>query len=166
MLDRPYGTLSVLSRKDSLLDAPLKTEPYLNAPTDPPLNSATHQDSGTEHESSPTFQLESPLTTLNKQTKRRRGRLKHSRNKKREATSGQHVDQHKSNGAQGQALHNILQATFDQDPVQYEQGSVCLLSSTHYIVSGTIGLHPRIMQPHHMAFDTPCPTSRRDVGPT
>ena len=58
MLDRPYETVSVLSRKDSVLDAPLKTKPYLNAPPDPPLSSATHQDSGAEHESSPTCQLQ------------------------------------------------------------------------------------------------------------
>ena len=34
--------------------------------------------------------------------------------------------------------------------------SVCLLSSTHYIVSGTIDLHLKIMQLNHMTFDTGC----------
>ena len=80
--------------------------------------------------------------------------MKRSCYKKREATSGQHVDQPKLNGAQGQALRLKLQAPFNQGAIQDEQGSVCILSSTQYIVSGTIGLHPRIMQPHHMAFDT------------
>ena len=125
MLDRPYGTVSVLSRKDRVLDAPLKTEPYLNVPTDPPLSSATHQGSGAEHELSPTCQLTSPLTSLDKQTKRRRGRLKRS-HKKRDVNSGQHADHLKKKGAQVQALHLKLQALFDEDPIQDEQGSVCL----------------------------------------
>ena len=98
---------------------------------DPPLSSATHQDSGAENESSPTSQLDSLLSSLNKQTKRRRGRLKLSCNKKGEATSGQHVDQPKLNGAQAQALHLKLQAPFNQEAIQDEQGSVCLLFSTH-----------------------------------
>ena len=153
MLHRPYGTVSVLSPKHIILEAPLKTEPYLNAPTDPPLSSATHQDSGAEPELSPTSQLTSPLTNIDKQTKRRRGHLNRSRNKKRDVKSGQHVDRSKKNGIQGQALHLKLQAPFNQESIQDEQGSVCLLSSTHYIVSGTIGLHPRLM---HMAFDTGC----------
>ena len=156
MLDRPYGTVSVLSRKDSVLDAPPKTEPYLNAPTDPPLSSAAHQGSGAEHELSPTFQRTSPLTSLDKQTKRRRGRLKRSRDKKRDVNSGKQVDHPKKKGVQGQSLHLKLQAPFNQEAIQDEQGIVCLLSSTHYIVSGTIGLHPRLMQLHHMAFDTGC----------
>ena len=117
MLDRPYGTVSVLSRKYSVLDAPPKTEPYLNAATDPPLRSAIHQGSGAEHELSPTCQLTSPLTSPDKQTKRRRGRLKRSRNKQRDVKSGRHVDHPKKNGVQGQALHLKLQAPFNQEAI-------------------------------------------------
>ena len=82
--------------------------------------------------------------------------MKRSRNKKRDVKSGQHVDHPKKKGVQGQALHLKLQAPFNQEAIQGEQVSVCLLSSTQYIVSGTIGSHTKLMQPHHMAFDTGC----------
>ena len=89
MLDRPYGTVSVLTRKDSKHVAPLTKEPYLNAPTDPSLCSASDHDTDAEQDSTSTGELETPLNSLNTETKRRRGRTISSRSKKR-ATKSRH----------------------------------------------------------------------------
>ena len=117
----------------SKLETPLTKEPYLNAPKNTPFSSASYQDSDAETELSPPCQLYSPPSNLNKQMKGRRGRLKRSRNKKREAKSSQHVVQPKSNGKQVQALHLKL-----QDPLtksQYKTNKVVCASCPAHTTS-------------------------------
>ena len=41
-----------------------------------------------------------------------------------------------------------------EKPLRNDDGRACLLTSSHYIVSGLVGPHPSAMRPFHMAFDT------------
>ena len=124
MLDRPYGTVSVLTHKDSKLVAPLTKEPCLNAPTDPSLCSASDHETNAEQDSSSTGELGSSLKSLDTETKRRRGRTICSRSKKRAAKLRQKANQNTSKGVKRQVLHLKLQAPFDQEPIHDEHGSV------------------------------------------
>ena len=113
MRDRPDGTVSVLTRKNSKLVAPLTKEPYLNAPTDPALCSASDHDTDVEQDSSSSGELESPLNSLNTEKKRRRGRTTRSRSKKREGKLRENANQATSKGVKSQVLQLKLQAPFD-----------------------------------------------------
>ena len=41
-----------------------------------------------------------------------------------------------------------------EEPLRNDDGCACLLTWSHYIVSGSVGPHPSAMRPFHMAFDT------------
>ena len=41
-----------------------------------------------------------------------------------------------------------------EEPLRNDDGRACLLTSSHYIVCGSVGPHPSAMRPFHMAFDT------------
>ena len=47
-----------------------------------------------------------------------------------------------------------LTAPPEEEPLRNDEGRTCLLTTSHYIVSGSVGPSPIAMRPFHMAFDT------------
>ena len=45
-------------------------------------------------------------------------------------------------------------APVEEEPLRNYKGRTCLLISSNYIVSGSVGPSPSAMRPFHMAFDT------------
>ena len=45
-------------------------------------------------------------------------------------------------------------ASLEEEPLRNEEGRMCLLTSSHYILSGSVGPSPSAMRPFHMALDT------------
>ena len=45
-------------------------------------------------------------------------------------------------------------APLEEEPLRNDESRTCMLTSSHYIVSGSVGPSPSTMRPFHMAFDT------------
>ena len=64
-------------------------------------------------------------------------------------TAGNRADNSSSQDDEGPRMAPLV-----EEPLRSEDGRACLLTSSQYIVSGSVGPHPSAMRPLHMAFDT------------
>ena len=64
-------------------------------------------------------------------------------------TAGNRADNSSSPDEEGPRMAPLV-----EEPLRNDDGRACLLTSSHYIVSGSVGPHPSAMRPFHRAFDT------------
>ena len=64
-------------------------------------------------------------------------------------TAGNRADNSSSPDEEGPRMAPLVEELLRND-----DSRACLLTSSHYIVSGSVGPHPSAMRPFHMAFDT------------